>query len=89
MTTVESLLAEIEAFLAEADMKPTRFGKLVLNDGDFIRRLRNGSGVTVATVERVRSFMASERANIAPPEPAGEQGAAGGASVPTATAEGS
>lgn len=64
MTTVQRLLAEIEAFLADTGMKPTRFGKLALNDGDFIRRMRNGSGITVSTVDRVRAFIAAERAKL-------------------------
>ena len=32
--------------------------KLTVNDGKFVGRLRDGGGLTLATVEKVRSFIA-------------------------------
>lgn len=61
MSTISSLLAEIEAFLAETGMKKTVFGRLALNDGAFVKRLQDGGGVTLATVDRVRDFIAKQR----------------------------
>lgn len=61
MTDLKNLLREIEAFLAEADMKKTTFGLKALNDGTFVRRLKNGDNVTFKTAERVRAFMASNK----------------------------
>lgn len=58
MTTLE-LLSEIEAFLARDDVKMTEstFGRLAVNDGKLVTRLRIGKDVTFGTAEKVRSFM--------------------------------
>jgi hypothetical protein len=61
MTTLNSLLREIEAFLAEANMKKTTFGLRALNDGTFVRRLEKGDNFTLKTVERVRAYIAANR----------------------------
>jgi len=61
MSTMSSLLAEIEAFLAETGMKKTVFGRVVLNDGAFVKRLQDGGGVTVSTADRVRSYIETQR----------------------------
>lgn len=57
MDTREALLAEVEAFLQRERMAPTALGKLSVNDGKFVRRLRSGANLTLATVERVEAFM--------------------------------
>lgn len=61
MTTIQSLLQDIDAFLREAEMAETTFGRHAVNDGKFVGRLREGAGVTVATVDRVRAYMAAAR----------------------------
>lgn len=61
MSTIRTLLDEIAAFLRDVDMAETTFGRHAVNDGKFVGRLREGSGVTVATVDRVRAYMAAER----------------------------
>lgn len=65
MSTMASLLREIEDFLAETQMKKTAFGLKALNDGTFVSRLQDGANVTVKTVDRVRAFIARERVRIA------------------------
>jgi len=64
MSTIAALLTEIEAFLVEADMRATTFGLRALNDGTFVKRLRDGAGVTVVTVDRVHSYIATQRAEM-------------------------
>lgn len=61
MTTIETLLFDIDAFLRDVAMAETTFGRHAVNDGKFVGRLREGAGVTVATVDRVRAYMAAER----------------------------
>lgn len=58
MSDIVALLQEIDAFRARTGMAETRFGRLALNDGHFLRRLRGGGNVTVRTLDRVRAFMA-------------------------------
>lgn len=64
MTTVAALLKEIEAHLKQAEVAATTFGRRAVNDGKFVKRLRDGKGITVATVDRVRAYIASERTKI-------------------------
>jgi hypothetical protein len=66
--TTQELLVEIEAFLArrEVQMTESTFGRLAVNDGKFVTRLREGGGLTLATVDKVRAFIRG----YAPPKPA-------------------
>ena len=48
---------EIDAYRQRVGMTETRFGRAALNDGHFLRRLREGGNITLRTVERVRAFM--------------------------------
>ncbi len=49
-----ALLADIEAFCRIQGIAESTFGRQVVNDGKFVGRLRDGKGVTTATVARVR-----------------------------------
>jgi hypothetical protein len=61
MSTMQAdLLAEIDAFLAARGMAETTFGRRAVNDGKFVLRMRAGKGITLATVERVREFIAAQ-----------------------------
>lgn len=51
------LLGEILAFIAGNPMSESTFGVRAINDGKLVGRLRSGAGLTVRTIERVRSFM--------------------------------
>lgn len=57
MSSRDTLLAEIEAFLRGSGMSATRFGETIMNDRRFVARLRNGGDVTLGTADRVRRFM--------------------------------
>ena len=57
MSDRDTLLREIDAFRAKTGMTETRFGRAALNDGHFVRRLREGGNTTLRTVERVREFI--------------------------------
>ena len=67
MTIQAELLEEIEAFVRAGGMAETTFGRLAVNDGNFVARLKLGSGITARTVERVRAHM---RDNGSVPAPA-------------------
>jgi hypothetical protein len=53
----QQFLTDIDSFLARSGMTQTALGKQALGDGGFMTRLRQGSNVTLATVERVYKFM--------------------------------
>lgn len=56
-----ALISEIEAFLATRPMAETTFGRLAVNDGKFVARLRDNGNITFATADRVRAFIASAK----------------------------
>ena len=64
MDTQAQLLSEIEDFLKATGMAPTRFGILAVNDGKLVSRLRSGANMTLATVERSRSFLQNARDKV-------------------------
>lgn len=66
MTSMDALLREIEAHLREFDVAESTFGRRAVNDGKLVDRLRRGGDVTLKTAERVRAFIASERAKATP-----------------------
>lgn len=59
-----AFLAEVNLFLAESGIAATALGRAAVNDGHFVRRLRERRGVTLATVGRVRTYMARHRAEM-------------------------
>lgn len=62
MSIVDALLSEIESFCVESGISESTFSRRAVNDGKFVGRLRGGKGITVATVDRVRAYIARERA---------------------------
>jgi hypothetical protein len=64
MSTQAELLSEIETFLAVRKMAATTFGRLAVNDGKFVPRLRSGCNMTLATVERVRCYLHSQKSDV-------------------------
>jgi SAM-dependent methyltransferase len=56
----ETLLSDIAAFCRRTRVAESTFGRLAVNDGKLVSRLRNGARVTTETVDRVRAFIARE-----------------------------
>ena len=56
----EVLLTEIAAYCRRVGMAESTFGRLAVNDGKLVSRLRFGGHVTAETVERVRGFIHSQ-----------------------------
>jgi hypothetical protein len=54
---MSKLLREIEAFLGDARMAESTFGRKAVNDGKFVSRLRAGRRCWPETAERVRKFI--------------------------------
>jgi hypothetical protein len=60
----ERLLREITDYCRKAGVAESTFGRLAVNDGKFVNRLRDGGRITTNTFDRVRSFIADGAADI-------------------------
>ena len=58
---VETLLSDISTYCRRVGMAESTFGRLAVNDGKFVSRLRFGGRVTLETVDRVRVFIDENR----------------------------
>src|SRR5262245_24681661 len=56
----EALLRDIAEYCRSVGIAESTFGRLAVNDGKLVGRLRIGGRVTSDTVERVRAFIARE-----------------------------
>lgn len=61
MDAIEKLIAEIEAYCAKHDMAETTFGRLAVNDGKLVGRLRAGRSITLKTLDTINAFLAAPR----------------------------
>jgi hypothetical protein len=64
-TPTQTLLSDIEAFLAKSGMAPSEFGKAAIHDPNLVRNLRDGRELRFNTVKRVRSFMQRQKSMVA------------------------
>ncbi len=55
----ERLLREIADYCRRAGLAESTFGRLAVNDGKFVNRLREGGRVTTTTCDRVRTYIAA------------------------------
>src|ERR1700749_2625435 len=62
----EALLTEISGFCRRVGMAESTFGRLAVNDGKLVSRLRFGGHVRDKTVERVRAFIEREKQGGSP-----------------------
>ena len=54
----EALLREITDYCRRVGVAESTFGRLVVNDGKFVSRLRDGGRITTGTLDRVRRYIA-------------------------------
>jgi hypothetical protein len=59
--TDAQLLEQIDAFLAQTKMAPTRLGLEVLSDGGLVKGLRDGRSLSLRNAEKLVNFMATYR----------------------------
>jgi hypothetical protein len=66
MDLTTQFIAEIDAFLERSGMTATNFGKIALNDPNFVGDLKNeGRQPTLKVVGRVQQFMRDHDAEAA------------------------
>src|SRR5579864_8306954 len=73
--TSDQILSEIRDYCRATQTAESTFGRLVVNDGKLVSRLRDGARITTGTLDKVRSYL-SEHGNAAassrPSEPAAQ-----------------
>src|SRR5215510_3798492 len=55
--TAEQILGEIRDFCRETQTAESTFGRLVVNDGKLVSRLRDGAKITTGTLDKVRAYL--------------------------------
>jgi hypothetical protein len=63
----EQILQEISEFCRARGLAESTFGRRAVNDGKLANRLRNGGRITTDTLDRIRAFMAENRAESVRP----------------------
>ena len=59
--TAEQIRVEIREYCRETRMAESTFGRLVVNDGKLVSRLRDGARITTGTLDKVRAYLAEHR----------------------------
>jgi len=62
----EELLGEIADYCRRGRLAESTFGRLVVNDGKLVNRLRYGGRITTGTLRRIRNYMAAHPVDEAP-----------------------
>lgn len=70
LAMAQSLISEIDAFVAELGLSEHRVGILLANNGRLIERLRAGRRVWPETEAAIRAAMTAERRKRAGQQPA-------------------
>ncbi len=78
MTEAHRLLRDIEAYCSAHEMAETTFGRLAVNDGKLVGRLRAGKSITLKTLDDITRFLLA-------PRPSAEAGADGSCDGPKAS----
>ncbi len=71
----ERLLREITDYCRKTGVAESTFGRLAVNDGKFVNRLREGGRITTNTFDRVRSYIAGGAADTVVDAPERTRGA--------------
>lgn len=61
MTKTDALLTRIKQHCLTRGIAETTFGRIAVNDGKLVPRLRAGRSITLATLERVETFIADQQ----------------------------
>src|SRR5262249_28169687 len=65
-TTSDQILNEIRDYCRATQTAESTFGRLVVNDGKLVSRLRDGARITTGTLDKVRAYLTSHRPDLPP-----------------------
>src|SRR5215475_14286058 len=60
-TTSDQVLGEIRDYCRATRTAESTFGRLVVNDGKLVSRLRDGAKITTGTLDKVRAYLSEHR----------------------------
>src|SRR5450756_32135 len=66
--TSDQILGEIRDYCRATRTAESTFGRLVVNDGKLVSRLRDGAKITTGTLDKVRAYLSEHRSAV-PLEP--------------------
>src|SRR5438876_12440522 len=55
--TADQIVAEIRDYCRATQTAESTFGRLVVNDGKLVSRLRDGAKITTGTLDKVRAYL--------------------------------
>src|SRR3954469_24189466 len=64
--TSEEILGEIREFCRATQTAESTFGRIVVNDGKLVSRLRDGARITTGTLDKVRAYLSEAGAEPSP-----------------------
>ena len=82
--TAEQVLGEIREFCRATQTAESTFGRLVVNDGKLVSRLRDGARITTGTLDKVRAYLTSHRPDLPVANGAALPRSAGNGAAPVA-----
>src|SRR5450759_5797794 len=59
--TTDQVLGEIRDYCRATQTAESTFGRLVVNDGKLVSRLRDGAKITTGTLDKVRAYLSEHR----------------------------
>src|SRR5579871_106562 len=62
--TSDQILSEIRDYCRATQTAESTFGRLVVNDGKLVSRLRDGARITTGTLDKVRSYLSEHRGAV-------------------------
>jgi SAM-dependent methyltransferase len=66
-TTTDQILGEIRDYCRKTRTAESTFGRIVVNDGKLVSRLRDGARITTGTLDKVRAYLSEHHGE--PPAP--------------------
>src|SRR5580704_11317935 len=62
----DQILGEIRDYCRATQTAESTFGRLVVNDGKLVSRLRDGARITTGTLDKVRAYLTEHRGGASP-----------------------